>query len=80
MPVGRRAFFGLTTARLVIEGEDRPIPEGNYAAAVYPAMMIQIALEYNSAPDVRGLTSSELRFFYDGIRGGLKRQWRDASK
>jgi hypothetical protein len=39
--------------------------------AVYSEMMLNIAMHYRSAPDVRTLTLDELEFFYNGIRGYL---------
>jgi hypothetical protein len=35
-------------------------------------MLVQIALEYHALPDPRTLKMHEIRFWYDGIRRGLK--------
>jgi hypothetical protein len=38
---------------------------------VYPEMLLQICGQYSGLPDVRTLTASEIRFFYNGIRAEL---------
>jgi hypothetical protein len=40
---------------------------------VHGTMLVQICRTYHQLPDVRSLTLSEIRFWYDGIRGELKR-------
>lgn len=64
------------SARLVRHGVDEAIPErygGNTAQAVYSEMLLQIAVTYPGLPDVRELTTKEIEFFYDGIRGDLQK-------
>ena len=39
---------------------------------VYGEMLQQICLDYGGLPDVRRMTLSEVRFWYDGIRGILR--------
>lgn len=36
-------------------------------------MLLQIAREYSTLPDLRSITDSEIRFFYDGLRRELKK-------
>lgn len=36
-------------------------------------MVLQICRDYPGLPDVRTLTDTEIRFFYDGIRKDLQR-------
>ena len=38
---------------------------------VYREMMLNIAMHYRSAPDVRTMTFDEIEFFYNGIRQHL---------
>lgn len=38
---------------------------------VYGEMMLQVAMTYRSAPDVRTMTLDEIEFFYNGIRDVL---------
>ena len=40
----------------------------------YQIMLIQIALDYSSLPDVRTLNASEIRFFYNGLRASMLSQ------
>jgi len=40
---------------------------------VHTEMLFQICQDYASLPDIRTMTLSEIRFFYDGLRGSLKR-------
>lgn len=42
-------------------------------ANVYREMLIQICLDFPGLPDVRTLTLGEIRFFYDGLRGTLRK-------
>jgi hypothetical protein len=48
-------------------------------ARVYSEMLLQISRDYPGLPDSRTLTLSEIRFFYDGLRGELKRHTRHGS-
>lgn len=41
---------------------------------VYGIMMLTIAMEYAGCPDVRTMTLSEIRYFYNGIRRQLMAQ------
>jgi hypothetical protein len=41
---------------------------------VYTEMLMQICMDYPSLPDPRTLRLSEIRFFYEGLRGALKRR------
>jgi hypothetical protein len=68
------------TATLVRGGENTQIdndPETGVvlhnAENVFGEMLMQVAREYSGLPDVRGLTFSELAYFYGGLRGDLKR-------
>jgi hypothetical protein len=45
--------------------------------AVYTEMFFQICRDYPSLPDPWELTLSDIRFFYDGLRGDLYRRTRD---
>ena len=38
---------------------------------VYQEMMLNVAMHYRSAPDVRTMDLEELEFFYEGLRGHL---------
>jgi len=61
---------------LVRSGESRLLlaREGaNTAHLVYTEMLLQIARDYPGLPDARTLTVSEIRFFYEGLRGELIR-------
>lgn len=40
---------------------------------VYAEMLLQICHEYPGLPDPRTLDLSEIRFFYDGCRGSLRK-------
>jgi len=35
-------------------------------------MLLQISRDYSGLPDVRTLSGSEIRFFYEGLRAELK--------
>jgi hypothetical protein len=41
------------------------------ARHVYREMLLQISEFYSGLPDVRTLTASEIRFFYNGMRASL---------
>lgn len=43
------------------------------AELVYGEMMMSVAREYSAIPDVRTLTFGEIAYFYNGLRGDLKR-------
>lgn len=40
---------------------------------VYQEMLLQVLRDYNGLGDWRKLTEPEIRFFYEGIRGELKK-------
>lgn len=60
------------TTPLVRGKEDRTLTDHN-SVRVHTEMMLQIAMDYAGLPDIRTLTASEIRFFYEGSRGALKR-------
>lgn len=67
------AFNGLVRVQLVRNGADEKLPNGKHTfATVYGEMLLQICRDYPSLPDVRTLKASEIRFFYNGLRGELK--------
>jgi len=41
---------------------------------VYSSMLLQICMDYSGIPDPRTLTASEIRFFYNGLRGDLRKR------
>jgi hypothetical protein len=41
-------------------------------SAVYGEMLLQISMDYPGLPDPRTLSMSQIRYFYDGLRGALK--------
>ena len=66
------------TTPLVRHGADATLPidresgeSGHVRAPVYREMVLQICRTYSGLPDVRTLTDSQIRFFYNGIRGEL---------
>jgi hypothetical protein len=77
------AFFGLRAATfLVLDGTDAPLPpskdddgkehQQQTLMGVLGSMFRQICLDYPGLPDPRSLTANEIRFFYDGLRAGLR--------
>ena len=40
---------------------------------VYREMLLQVCRDYPGLPDPRTLSMSEIRFFYEGLRGELER-------
>jgi hypothetical protein len=70
---GTSTFFGLTKSVLVIKGKEERLLKGmNTLPVVYTAMLQTIARNYYSLPDLRTMTMTEIRFFYDGMRRELK--------
>lgn len=68
------AFNGLVRTTLVINGVDEKLPKNmNTYQNVYSEMLLQICRDYSSLPDVRTLEAHEIRFYYDGLRGELKK-------
>ena len=57
---------------LVRGGEDYFIPNGHTRLSVYAHMLLQIMRDYKGLPDTRTLTSGEIRFLYEGLRGEIK--------
>lgn len=48
------------------------MPKGQHRfSVVYSEMLFQICSDFPGLPDPRGMTASEIRFFYDGLRSGL---------
>lgn len=64
-----RAFFGITRATLVRNGEDQG---GHTFADAHIEMLLQICRDYPALPDPRTLKAHEIRFFYEGLAGELK--------
>ena len=55
-------------------GRDDYYMNGEHVAGlVYPEMILQICREYSGLPDVRGMTATHIRFFYEGLRGELRK-------
>lgn len=46
---------------------------GHTLLPVYGEMLLQICVDYATLPDPRTLTMAEIRFYYNGRRGELKR-------
>ena len=80
-----RAFYSTVVVdRIVISGADARLPKdadtgrsSHTYHAVYRVMLLQIAREYPSLPDLRTLTEDDIRFFYDGLRHDLKKYTKD---
>jgi hypothetical protein len=54
-------------------GDDRKLERGEHRLApVYSEMIRQVCRDYSGIPDARTLSLSEIRFFFEGIRGELK--------
>jgi hypothetical protein len=67
------AFFGIVRTPVIRGGVDDKFVDGNHTfLAVYTEMFLQISMDYNSLPDPRTLTASEIRFYFNGLREGLK--------
>lgn len=45
---------------------------GHKLVPVYGEMLLQICRDYPGLPDPRSLTMTEIRFFYEGLRGELR--------
>ena len=68
------AFLDLVRTPLVRDGGDVKLPKGQHVRhVVYGEMLAQICLDYNSLPNPRTLTCSEIAYFYDFRRAELKR-------
>ena len=71
-----RGFFvgGLARTPLVRHGVDEILTRGRHRIlAVYSEMLLQVSREYAGLPDPRSLTLEEIRFFYSGLRGDLRK-------
>ena len=71
-----RGFFvgGLARTPLVRHGVDEYLTRGRHRiVAVYTEMLLQVSREYPGLPDPRTMTLAEIRFFYNGLRGELRR-------
>jgi hypothetical protein len=67
------AFNGLVRTSLVRNGADyKHSKRAHTFQPVYTEMLLQICRDYPSLPDIRELKTSEIRFFYNGIRIELK--------
>ena len=69
-------FFvsGLARASLVRHGVDEKLTRGRHTVvAVYSEMLLQVSREYPGLPDPRTMTLEEIRFFYGGLRGDLRK-------
>lgn len=80
MSVADRAFFSLEVAtKLVREGADfRHFDDRETGVVlhtmptVYGEMLVQIAMDFPGLPNVNALTLTNIRFWYNGLRGTLK--------
>jgi hypothetical protein len=55
--------------------EQTPLREataGHKLMPVYREMLLQICRDYAGLPDPRTLNMSEIRFFYEGVRGEIR--------
>ncbi len=66
-----KAFFGVTDCLLVVNGVDEPIGD-NLFFDVYSAMMAQVYMDFASLPSPREISCSEIRWFYNALREGLR--------
>ena len=47
---------------------------GHTLPNVYAEMMLQIAMDFPSLPNILAMTLSDIRFWYNGLRPTLKRR------
>jgi len=75
VPSSGTPFFGVITGPLLVrEGEERRLYNGQHTRAnVYGEMLLHVLSSYSLGVDYRTLTMAEIEFFYDGLRGELKR-------
>jgi hypothetical protein len=66
---------------LVRGGGDFRFPEdikarsyGHTLPNVYGEMMMQVAMDFPSLPDVRSMTLSDIRYWFNGLRAALKKR------
>jgi len=64
---------GGADARLVKRLDREPKEPGHTLLPVYVEMLLQCCIDYPGLPDPRTLTMGEIRFFYSGRRGALKK-------
>ncbi len=58
----------------LVQRRDRVPPEpGHKLIPVYVEMLLQVCRDYPGLPDPRTLTTTEIRFFYAGLRSELKK-------
>lgn len=68
----RDAFFSLRTNTLLVRnGVDAEVGD-HTLPVVYREMILQICAAYPGLPDVRTMTLSEIRWFYEGERPMLR--------
>jgi hypothetical protein len=83
-----RRFFGLRVVDLIVRhGEDKRLErdretgdERHTLMPVYREMLLQICSDYPGLPDPRELSLGEIRFFYNGLRAGLKKHTSSKTK
>ncbi len=57
-----------------LDRETGKLVGGHKLVSVYTSMLIQILLEYKTLPDPERLTMRKIRFYYNGLRSGLRRR------
>ncbi len=50
------------------------------SGVVYTEMFYQICRDYSTLPDIRTITASEIRFFYNGLRAELREHTKPKGK
>lgn len=70
MRYGADAFL---PKRLPRDEDDTDASPGHKLMPVYREMLLQCCSDYPGLPDARSLSMTEIRFFYDGLRGALKK-------
>lgn len=63
-----------------LDPETEKMVGGHKLVAVYGEMLRQIAIDYSGLPDLRSLSMSEIRFFYEGLRHSLQQRTRPRPK
>ena len=59
---------------IVRNGQDDKFVNGEHTyPLVYGEMLLQICMDYPGLPDPRTLKRHQIKFFYEGIRGQLKK-------
>lgn len=85
MHCNNHPFFGVVSTPLVRHGVDYKLDrikgvQVHTRENVYTEMVYQICRDYASLPDIRSMTCSEIRFFYDGLRPELKHHTKKGNK